>query len=112
LALTSTKAAMMATSNRDRIGSGINLLAAGLGPFVDERMSATVPASQDWVTVLQARSASKEQLSIPVDQDLLCGFRLGGLAGPFDEFSADEGRAGADQCDEVGRVDSPPAVLG
>jgi hypothetical protein len=31
-----------------------------------------------------------------VDQDLLCGFRLGIPAGSFDEFSVDEGRSGAD----------------
>ena len=49
--------------------------------------------------------SSPEQLSIPVDQDRLGGFGLGFLAGPFDELSVDEGRSGADQGDEVGRVD-------
>ena len=41
----------------------------------------------------------------------LGGFRLGVLAGPFDEFSVDEGRSGADQGDEVGCVHGAPAVL-
>ena len=41
----------------------------------------------------------------------LSGFRLGVLAGPFDEFAVDEGRSGADQGDEVGCVDGAPAVL-
>jgi len=36
-----------------------------------------------------------------VDEDLLGGFRLGpSSAGPFDEFSVDEGRSGMDQGDE------------
>ena len=43
----------------------------------------------------------------------LGSFGLGVLfAGSFDEFAVDEGRSGADQGDEVGRVDGAPAVLG
>ena len=38
-------------------------------------------------------------------------FLLGLLAGAFDELSVDEGRSGADQGDEVGRVHTAPAVL-
>ena len=38
-------------------------------------------------------------------------FRLGVLAGSFDEFAVDEGRSGTDQGDEVGGVDGAPAVL-
>ena len=49
----------MAMSNRDRIGRGVDLLAAGLGPFVDARMSAAAPKGRDWVEVLQARNAAK-----------------------------------------------------
>jgi hypothetical protein len=52
-----------------------------------------------------------EQLSRPVDQDRLAGFLVGVLAWSFDEFAVDEGRSGADQGDEVGRVDGAPAVL-
>ena len=52
-----------------------------------------------------------EQLSRPVDQGLLRGFLFGVLARSFDEFAVDEGRSGADQGDEVGGVDGPPAVL-
>jgi hypothetical protein len=52
-----------------------------------------------------------EQLSRPVDQDRLGGFGLGLLAGSFNEFAVDEGRSGADQGDEMGRVDRAPAVL-
>jgi integrase/recombinase XerD len=41
----------------------------------------------------------------------LGGFRLGVLAGSFDQFPVDEGRSGADQGDEVRRVDRAPPVL-
>jgi hypothetical protein len=47
-----------------------------------------------------------------VDEDLLGGFGLRCLVGSFDELSVDEGRAGADEGDEVGAVDRAPAVLG
>ena len=53
-----------------------------------------------------------ELLSRPVDQDLLGGFGLGILAGSFDELAVDEGGSGADQGDEMRRVDGAPAVLG
>jgi len=52
-----------------------------------------------------------EQSSRPVDEDRLGGFLFGVLAWSFDEFAVDEGRAGADQGDEVGCVDGAPAVL-
>ena len=39
----------MAMSNRDRVGRGLEILAAGLGPFVDARMSAPRrPAGTGW----------------------------------------------------------------
>ena len=50
---------MMATSNRDRIDRGLQVLAAGLGPFVDSMMSAAAPAGRDWVEVLEDRDAAK-----------------------------------------------------
>jgi hypothetical protein len=40
------------------------------------------------------------------------GFGLVLLAGPLDVVAVDEGRSGADQGDEVGRVHGAPAVLG
>jgi predicted AAA+ superfamily ATPase len=49
----------MAMSNRERVGRGLEILAAGLGPFVDERMTAAAPAGRDWVEMLQARDAAK-----------------------------------------------------
>jgi len=42
----------------------------------------------------------------------LGSFGLGLFTGPLDEFAAGEGRSGADQGDQVGRVDGTPAVLG
>jgi Domain of unknown function (DUF222) len=53
---------------------------------------------------------SLEQLSISVDQDLLCGGLLRGrFVGAFDEFAVLELRAGADERDQVRRVDGAPA---
>jgi hypothetical protein len=52
-----------------------------------------------------------ELLSRPVDHDRLGGFGLCVLTGPFDEFSVDECRSGADQGDEVGGVHGAPAIL-
>jgi predicted AAA+ superfamily ATPase len=49
----------MAISNRDRVGRGMDILAAGLWPFVDERMTAITPDGRDWVELLQARDAAK-----------------------------------------------------
>ncbi len=45
----------MALSNRDRVGRAFELLAAGLGPYVDRRMRATNRRGGDW---LQAWAAS------------------------------------------------------
>jgi predicted AAA+ superfamily ATPase len=49
----------MAISNRDRVGRGMDILAVGLAPFVDERMMAVTPDGRDWVDMLQARDAAK-----------------------------------------------------
>ena len=49
----------MATSNRDRIGRAFELLSDGLGPFVEQHMSAAVPAGADWLAVLAARDEAK-----------------------------------------------------
>jgi predicted AAA+ superfamily ATPase len=49
----------MAMSNRDRVGRGLEILAAGLGPFVDACMSAAAPSSRDWIEMLQARDTAR-----------------------------------------------------
>jgi hypothetical protein len=49
-----------------------------------------------------------EQYSILVDQDFSVGFGLVLLGGSLGEFSAGEGCPGADQGDEVGRIDGAP----
>jgi len=49
----------MALSNRDRIGRGLELLGAGLEPFVDMMMSMATPPGKDWVKVLEARDAAQ-----------------------------------------------------
>ena len=49
----------MAMNNRDRIGRAFDVLAAGLGPFVDARMAAAAPDGRAWVEMLQVRDASR-----------------------------------------------------
>ena len=48
----------MAISNRDRIQRGFELLADGLGPFVDERMGTAAPDG-DWIALLEARDEQR-----------------------------------------------------
>jgi predicted AAA+ superfamily ATPase len=49
----------MAMSNRDRVGRGLEMLATGLGPFVEARMAAAAPDGRAWAEMLQARDASR-----------------------------------------------------
>lgn len=50
----------MAVSNRDRVGQAFELLAAGLGPFVDQRVTAVGGnAGGDWLRLLEARDEAK-----------------------------------------------------
>jgi predicted AAA+ superfamily ATPase len=49
----------VAVSNRDRVGRGLEILAAGLSPFVDVQMSAAAPTGRDWIEVLAARDTAK-----------------------------------------------------
>lgn len=49
----------MALNNRDRVGRGLELVATGLGPFVDTQMVAAAPDGQNWVEVLAARDLSR-----------------------------------------------------
>ncbi|WP_328769404.1 Swt1 family HEPN domain-containing protein [Streptomyces sp. NBC_00286] len=49
----------MATSNRDRVNRGFELLAQGLEPFVNEIMTAATPEGADWLKVLEARDNQK-----------------------------------------------------
>jgi hypothetical protein len=54
-------------------------------------------------------SARDEQLSIPVDQDLSGGLLGGRVVGAFGEFAVLELLSGADERDQVSRVDGTPA---
>ena len=45
----------MAMSNRDRVGRGFEVLAVGLGPFVDEWMRGAMDGRADWLDVYAAR---------------------------------------------------------
>jgi predicted AAA+ superfamily ATPase len=53
----------MATSNRERVLRGLDIMAAGLGPFVDATMREATPGDRDWVEVLEARSGRRGQYS-------------------------------------------------
>jgi hypothetical protein len=46
-------------SNRDVISRGLELLADGLGPFVDSWMTAAADGGRDWISVLDARDRSR-----------------------------------------------------
>ena len=52
---------LVAMSNRDRVGRGLEILASGLGPFVDVRMRAAVPSGSDWMQVLADRDRSRHR---------------------------------------------------
>ena len=45
----------MAMSNRDRVGRGFEVLAVGLGPFVDEWMRGAMDGRAGWLDVYAAR---------------------------------------------------------
>jgi len=59
----------MATSNRDRIDRGLQLLAQGLKPFVDSVMSASVPVGRDWVELLDARNNARRGTNFSNSKD-------------------------------------------
>ncbi|MBN2177583.1 MAG: DUF499 domain-containing protein [Demequinaceae bacterium] len=52
----------MAVNNRDRIGRALEIIAAGLLPYVDEKMSAAAPG-KDWIALLQARDNQRHGTS-------------------------------------------------
>lgn len=45
----------MALPNRDLVDRGMNCLASGLGPFVDQHMRAAFPEGTDWIEALSER---------------------------------------------------------
>lgn len=49
----------MAVTNRDRVGRGFEILAAGLEPVVDRLMTAAAPAGKDWLDLVAAKEASR-----------------------------------------------------
>jgi predicted AAA+ superfamily ATPase len=59
----------MATSNRDRIDQGLQLLGKGLLPFIDPVMAASVPVNRDWVEFLDARNNSRRGTSFTNSKD-------------------------------------------
>lgn len=45
----------MTASNRERVGSALELVGEGLAPFVDEKMKAVAPKGSNWVDAVAAR---------------------------------------------------------
>src|SRR5680860_844912 len=57
----------MAPSNRDRVGKGLELLAEGLRPFVEQQVGSTA-GSDDWFTTYNAhtgRAGQQQSLDDP-----------------------------------------------
>lgn len=46
----------MALGSRERVGRALEILAGGLGPFVDGQMSAFLRAGRDWLAVMADRA--------------------------------------------------------
>jgi predicted AAA+ superfamily ATPase len=65
---TDEESASMATSNRDRVGRGFELLAEGLEPFVDRHMSAAAGSGTDWAQLLEARDKGRPGASKSFDK--------------------------------------------
>ncbi len=62
----------MALSNRDRVGRAFELLAVGLGPFVDRRMRATHPAGDGWFEAWErGESAGRPGFKVSLDDPLV-----------------------------------------
>ena len=58
----------MAISNRDRVQKGFELLADGLGPFVDQKMGAAAPDG-DWISLLESRDEAKNGVRKSYDKN-------------------------------------------
>jgi len=63
----------MALSNRDRVGRAFELLAGGLGPFVDRRMAATHPSGAGWFEAWERgeRSGRGGNFKVSLDDPLV-----------------------------------------
>lgn len=55
----------MATSNRERVGRAFELLAQGLGSFVERGMSAHAPLGADWLEAAPQHRAGPGSRSPP-----------------------------------------------
>ena len=61
---------MATLSNRDRIGKGLELLAEGLLPFIESRMtSAASQVGGDWVRLIAARDEAKHGKAARLSKD-------------------------------------------
>src|SRR5712671_4613585 len=49
---------ILVLANRDRVGRALELLARGLGPFVDRNMADFLPTGRDWLQVMTQRATA------------------------------------------------------
>lgn len=87
----------MALSNIDQVGRGLDVLAAGLGPFIARVLQPYVPAGRDWTALLAAKDAvngaagKTYSATDPQNQLRVLTERMGELGFPFsDELSRAE----------------------
>jgi predicted AAA+ superfamily ATPase len=73
----------VAVSNRDRVGRAFELLAAGLGPFVDRRVRGRSPHGDRWLQEWQERERGEVSLMDP-------SFQLKVMADAWDSVFRDE----------------------
>lgn len=57
----------MALSNKEKVGRALSLVAQGLRPFVDERMSAGLPEGKEWAEIYAARQAARNGASVKIE---------------------------------------------
>jgi hypothetical protein len=76
----------MALSNRDRVGRGFELLATGLGPYVDRRLRATSQSGKDWLRGYVASASPSIRGDVSIDDP---SFLLRAVVDNWDAFSSE-----------------------
>ncbi|MDQ6850301.1 MAG: DUF499 domain-containing protein [Actinomycetota bacterium] len=91
----------MATSNRDRIGRGLDLLSEGMVPYVDEIMTAAARGS-DWVAMLSARENARQGRTVTSSKtDVALLLRVLAFEEPFKKRLSRSERAMATELGEA-----------
>jgi len=59
----------VAVTHLDRVRKGLDLLAVGLGPYVDRDMTQAAPTGTDWLDLLKARDDQRNGRAAAVSKD-------------------------------------------